>query len=97
VRGPCAARAKQGGLHPTLLDEETGDEQEGVARQHRELDGQDHYAAAADQQRGVRRLEDLIEVGRDLEVRCVAQLVVEPALEGGGVAPHPVDVIDGQV
>ncbi len=97
VPGGCPTRAEHGGLDAALIDEQSGHQHERVGRQDHELDRQQQHAGAAHQQRSIGVLEDLWQAGRHAEERGVPEIGADPALERGGVAAQPANVLQRQV
>ncbi len=97
VPGGRPAGAEHGRLDATLIDEQPGHQHERVGGQDDELDRQQQHAGAAHQQRSIGVLEDLRQAGRHAEECGVSELGTDPALERGGVAAQPANVLQRQV
>ena len=97
VSGGCPTGAEHGGLDAALIDEQSGHQHERVGRQDHELDRQQQHAGAAHQQRSIGVLEDLWQAGRHAEERGVPEIGANPALERGGVAAQPANVLQRKV
>ncbi len=93
---PAPAGAQQCRLDPPLLDEQPGNQQQRVSGEHGVLDRQHHDAAAAHQQRPIHVAQDRVEARLDVEGDAIVERVIQASREGRGVAPHPVDVLDGK-
>ncbi len=63
-----AARSQKRRLVPTAIDEQAGDEQDGIPREHRELDGQQRDPAATDEDGLAGRGQDRRKVRDDREL-----------------------------